>query len=119
MEKDQLAKEVFRSVDNFDSQKFSEFFTSDGVFRFGNMPEVKGQKNIYEFVHSFFNGIKSAEHSDIESWQDGDVIIVNGKVHYTRHDGSVLSVPFSNTWKMKGEKIDKYYIFIDNSELFS
>ena len=46
------------------------------------------------------------------------IVFVNGNVTYTRLDDSVLSVNFSNTLKLKGDKIKDYLIFIDNSELF-
>jgi len=39
-------------------------------------------------------------------------------VTYTRHDGSVLTVPFANVFEMRGDKIAAYRIYVDNSLLF-
>ena len=41
-----------------------------------------------------------------------------GNVTYTRLDGSTLSVDFSNTFRLNGNKIKDYLIFIDNSDLY-
>jgi limonene-1,2-epoxide hydrolase len=40
-------------------------------------------------------------------------------VTYTRHDGSLISVPFANVFELRGDKITAYRIYIDNSSLFS
>ncbi len=115
-------KELFNAIDNFDVDEFINYLTDDALFRFANIPQVKGKKNIYEFVDNFFKSIKSIksiEHTDLEIWQLPDILFVNGKVTYTRKDDTKLSVYFSNTFKMKVDKIYEYLIFGDNSVLFS
>lgn len=78
----------------------------------------EGKQNIYDFVDGFFKSIKAIRHSGLEIWQLEGVSFVNGNVTYTRHDNSELSVDFSNTFKLKGGKIQQYLIFVDNSELY-
>jgi limonene-1,2-epoxide hydrolase len=109
---------VFQAIDRFDSDAFVSCMTEDAVFRFGNMPGVEGKENIHNFVSGFFQSIKAIQHDQIEIWSLEGVRIMNGRVTYTRHDGSVLAVPFSNTFKLVGDKVKDYFIFVDTSELY-
>jgi hypothetical protein len=38
---------------------------------------------------------------------------------YTRHDGSALSVPFADVFKMRGELAREYLIYVDASRLYT
>jgi hypothetical protein len=98
---------LFQSIDNFDAR-----------FKFGNMPVVKGKNAIFEFVAGFFQAIRAISHTNLEIWELEGIRFVNGIVTYTRLDGSTLTVNFANTFRLKGDKIKDYLIFIDNSELF-
>lgn len=118
MELKALVSAVYQSIDHTDSEKFASFITPNGIFRFANIPAVKGNKAIEEFVEGFFKSLKGISHSNLESWSVEDVIFVNGNVKYTRHNNTTLDVTFSCTWKMKDGLIDEYLIFIDNSELY-
>jgi len=118
MEYKALVSAAYQSIDNADSAKFASFITPNGIFRFANIPAVKGNKPIEEFVDGFFKSLKGISHSNLESWSVDNAIFVNGNVKYTRHNNTTLEVPFSCTWKMEDGLIDEYLIFIDNSELY-
>jgi len=79
---------------------------------------VEGKKSIYEYIDAFFKAIKTIGHSELEVWERADVSFVNGKVTYTRLDGTQLAVYYSNTFKMKDNLIQEYLIHVDTSELF-
>jgi hypothetical protein len=110
--------EVFQSVDRMDAPKFASFFVPEGIFRFANNPAVEGNKAIEAFVGGFFQSLKGISHSNLESWQAGEAIFVNGTVTYLRHNDTKLEVPFSCTWKMLNGLIDEYLVFVDSSELY-
>ena len=110
---------VFNAIDTADTETFVSFLSDDAVFRFGNMPAVEGKDNIRQFLNNWFPTIKGLEHDQIEIWEADGVIIMNGRVTYTRHDNSQLSVYFANTFKMKGDKIKDYLIFVDASQLYA
>ena len=111
-------QDLFNAIDAFDTQKFATYLDEGADFHFANIPTVSGKNNIFEFVAGFFQGIKSIRHKNLEIWELEGIRFVNGNVTYTRHDNSTLSVDFSNTFKLNGDKIKEYRIFIDNSELF-
>lgn len=110
--------EIFKAIDTFDEEKFVSFMTDDAAFRFGNIPAVEGKENIKNFVGQFFKSIKAIKHDQLEIWDTDGVKLMNGRVTYTRHDDSQLSVFFANTFKMQGDKIKDYLIFVDTSELY-
>lgn len=118
MEYKDLVSAAYQSIDSADAAKFASFITPDGIFRFANVPAVKGNKAIEEFIAGFFKSLKGISHSNLESWSVEDVVFVNGNVKYTRHNNTSLEAPFSCTWKMKDGLIHEYLIFIDASELY-
>ena len=111
-------QDLFKAIDAFDTRKFASYLDDNANFRFANIPVVTGRNNIFDFVAGFFQGIKAISHKNLEFWELEGIRFVNGNVTYTRHDNSTLSVDFSNTFKLEGDKIKEYRIFIDNSELF-
>lgn len=110
---------LFNAIDNADTETFVSFLSDDAVFRFGNMPAVEGKESIRQFLNNWFPTIKGLEHDQIEIWEADGGWIMNGRVTYTRHDSSQLSVYFANTFKMKGGKIKDYLIFVDASQLYA
>lgn len=108
-----------KTIDSRDAKKFSEYITEDGIFRFGNQPDVKGRKAIEDYVAAFFSMIGGSQHEVINHWDNGDHIIWEGMVHYTRKDGKKVDVNFTNIFYMKGDLIERYLIFIDNTPLFA
>jgi hypothetical protein len=110
---------IGNTIDAKDSVGFANYLTEEGIFRFGNQPDVKGRKDVAGYVAAFFNMIKSSEHEIVNFWQSDGSIIWQGLVHYTRLDGRKVDVNFCNVFYMKGELIDQYLIYIDNTPLFA
>lgn len=119
MDKSNLVKTAFEAVDNSDANGLAELMTDEAIFRFSNNPEVTGKANIVPFLEGFFASIKGTKHDQIEHWDIPGGVVMNGRVTYTRLDGSTYSCWFSNTFKLKDGKIQEYLIFVDNSKLYS
>lgn len=115
---DDFIKKMYGIVDEMDGKKFSELFTEDGVFKFGNMPAVEGKANVSEFASGFFQSIKSIAHDQVQDWQVDAVRFATGRVKYTRHNDTELEVPFSVLLKMNGNLIKDYLVYVDASELY-
>jgi ketosteroid isomerase-like protein len=118
MSKDTFVKNMFSIVDAKDGAALAALLTEKGIFRFANMPGVQGRENITGFLDGFFQSIKGIAHSDIEDWTTDNTRFAIGNVTYTRHDDSILKVPFSVVLRMQGNLIDEYLIFVDTSELY-
>jgi hypothetical protein len=113
-----MLKSLFAAIDSMDSSTFSEHLSEGCTFRFGNLPPVVGKQEVEEFVATFFDSIQAVKHEVLEDWSIPDGLICHGRVTYTRKDSKLVSAPFSNILKFKGDKINEYLIFVDVSELY-
>jgi ketosteroid isomerase-like protein len=110
---------VFAVVDAGDADGFVELLAPNAEFRFGNAPVIVGHPAIHAVAAAFFAAIASSRHRLLSTWNGAAGTVCEGEVTYTRHDGSVISLPFANVLELQGEKISAYRIYIDNSLLFS
>jgi len=113
-----MKDELFKAIDGKDAVKFASFLSPECRFKFGNYPDVSGAGNIQKFVAGFFESIDSLAHVIEQSWDVPGGLICHGQVTYTRKDGSTMTVPFENIFKMDSAGICEYMIFIDASELY-
>src|SRR3989338_7157736 len=114
--KDKMAQ-LFAAIDRKDANGFVSFFTEDASFRFANAPVIRNKENIKNAVALFFSNIKSLRHRLLDVWEQGNVIICEGEVTYTRHNGTELTLPFADILRMKGDLIADYRIYMDISPL--
>jgi ketosteroid isomerase-like protein len=110
---------LFAAIDRQDAEAFAGFLTEDARFVFGNLPPVAGRAAIRDFVAGFFASIRAVSHDVPDNWQAGDAVICRGQVTYTRHDGSILTVPFADVFLMAGDKVRDYRIYMDASALYA
>ena len=118
MNTDNYIKDMYKVVDAMDGAGLAKMMTTNGSFRFANMPAVEGREAVTGFLDNFFQSIKGIAHSELEDWKVDDTRFATGRVTYTRHDDSALSVPFSVILKMQGDLINDYLVFVDASELY-
>lgn len=112
-------EQLFSTIDSSDAAAFVTFLTSDAQFRFGNSAIVIGDQAIGAAVSGFFGAIASGRHQLLEIWSGAGSAGCEGEVTYTRHNGSLVTFPFANVFKLRGERIAAYHIYIDNSSLFA
>ncbi len=111
-------EQLFAAIDAKDAGRFAALLHEDATFQFGNAPAVRGRDAIAESVRGFFASIAAVEHSISEVWQPSGTLICHGHVTYTRHSGSVLSVPFANILSIDGGCVREYRIYADISALY-
>jgi hypothetical protein len=111
--------QLFKTIDTMDANGFVPYLTEKARLRFGNGPVVTGREKIRETIAGFFSSIKALRHVILEAWIHSDAVILQGEVTYTRKDGSQVILPFVNLYRMKGDLIDQYLVYIDMSPLYS
>lgn len=111
--------DLLAAIDRKDHVAFTEFLSPDASFRFGNGAPIRGRLEIAVAVSDFFLALKTLQHRIEDRWMLPDIAIVTGTVTYTRHDSSVLQVPFANILKLGLAGIHEYLVFVDNSALFA
>jgi ketosteroid isomerase-like protein len=110
-------KPLFEAIDARDAQAFAGFLSPDVEFVFSNAPALHGREQVEAAIAGFFSSLAGLRHELTEHWEIDDSLIMRGRVTYTRHDGSQLSVPFANTFKIRQDLICEYRIFGDFSAL--
>ena len=114
-----VVRNVFHAVDGKDATGFASCLTSDAVFRYANAPAVHGADAAREAVAQFFAAVKELHHELLQVWTQDDMVFCKGEVRYLRHDGSKAGpFPFFNLFKLRGDKIAEYLIYVDISTLF-
>lgn len=120
MEMPSTVRDVFQAVDAKDAQRFASYLTPDAVFRYANAPAVTGPDATREAVAQFFAAVQSLRHELLQVWTLGEMVFCKGEVSYERLDGSKAGpFPFFNVFKMRGDKIAEYLIYVDISPLFA
>lgn len=107
-----------KALDGKQLEEVLSYLTDDCVFVAGNGEAVIGKENIKQVYEAFFPAVQSTKHDVSDIFEAGDKLVHRGHVTYTRLDGSQLTVPFCDVFKMKGGLIAEYTIYIDWSELF-
>lgn len=112
-------KRLFGSIDNMDTEAFLGFLEDDAMFRFGSWQEVIGKEAIGKTIDDFFASIKGLSHKILKTWFEADTVICQGGVTYTRTDDSNITIPFVDIYRMHGNLISEYLIYIDIKPLYS
>jgi hypothetical protein len=119
MDRKTWVKKLGETIDKKDSDGFANYLTENGIFRFGNQPEVRGRKAVRDQVAQFFNMIQSSEHKTISFWEIDNTVTWQGRVTYTRLDSKQVPIDFCDIFYMKDGLIDRYLIYIDITPLFA
>jgi ketosteroid isomerase-like protein len=109
---------VFAAIDERDAARFAAFLAEDAEFCFGNGDPVRGRAAIEAYCASFFAALGGLAHRIEAAWVVTGGLACHGTVCYRRRDRSELTVPFANVFYTSGGRIDRYLIFVDNSDLF-
>ncbi|HNP64768.1 MAG TPA: nuclear transport factor 2 family protein [Woeseiaceae bacterium] len=114
-----MLQDLFATIDAMDATAFAGFLTDDAHFRFGSTPAVRGKAAIAEAVATFLSSIAALRHSVDFVTSQANVLVAEGSVNYTRHDGSQIALPFADVFTMDGSKISNYKIYMDIAPLYA
>jgi len=110
---------LFASIDSMDTESFLSFIHADATFRFGSSPAVKGHAEIRAAVEGFFASFAALQHDVQRLVADGNAVVCEGEVTYTRHDKSTITLPFANVFEVDDGLISLYRVYIDIGPLFA
>lgn len=113
-----LVKRLFSRGEAFDSEGFITFFTDTPVYQFGNFDVCFDKAAIKKSADAFFNGISAVYHDIKMIWEVGDVVFVEMDVTYWRKDGSVITLPCFDIFRVEGDKFSELRIFMDVNPVF-
>ncbi|MFP3501650.1 nuclear transport factor 2 family protein [Burkholderia sp. SIMBA_062] len=115
----EFATSLYEVCDSMDEQRFASFLTEDCRFVYANSEPVVGRNEAAAYVAGFMALIAGIKHNLVEVWQCDDVIVSRMNVTYTRKDQTKLTVPAMTVWRMRGQLVAEYLIYVDVSPLFA
>jgi len=113
-----MLRDLFAAIDSKNAAAFVDYLTPDAQFRFGSAPAAEGRDAIKAAVGGFFESIDGLKHQVNMAMRQGDTLVCEGNVTYTRHDGSTITLPFADVFEMDDGLIAGYKIYMDIGPLF-
>lgn len=110
---------LFAAIDANDATAFVGYLTDDAVFRFGSAPAVHGRKAIRAAVGDFFGTIAGCSHAVQKTISSGSTLVCEGMVTYRRHNGTEITLPFTDVFEYEGDRISQYKIYMDVNPLYA
>ena len=113
------------AVDRKDAAGFAAAFTPDAWLRFGNADPLVGREAIREAIAHFFTAFAELRHESRGTFLDGDTLVREAVVTYTRHDRRQVSIPAVTIFRLaatdaSGRPLaDQCRIYVDLAPLFA
>ena len=119
---ERTVRELFAALDAGDIESALSSMTEDIAFRFGNADPVVGQAAIAAQFTTMAGIIASMSHGLLAIWTTGEpdpAVICEMAVTYRRHDGSQVTLPCANVFRLWGGRIADYRIYMDVNPVFA
>ena len=87
--------------------------------RLGNAEMIQGKTAFVDAVNAFLVSVAGVRHEIVNVYRDGDAAIVEFDVHYTRHDGDVVTLPCCNVFRVRDGLIAEYRSYIDATPVYA
>jgi ketosteroid isomerase-like protein len=114
-----LAQAIFAAFDSKDIGALATLTTDDVRLQIGNADVVKGKPEFVEALQVFVGSVASFRHKVINLWSDGDAVIAELKVHYIRLDGSELTLPCCNVFRLRDGAVADYRVYMDITPVYT
>jgi hypothetical protein len=112
-------KRYYSAVDSMNVEEFTALHTEDVRLRFGNAETVVGRDAVVGGIVGFWGSIKGLRHNFVQTWDEGDIEIVEALIDYTRHDGKVVTLPCTTILRKRGDLVQDLRIYMDVSPVYA
>jgi ketosteroid isomerase-like protein len=111
------------AVDRKNAAGFAAAFTDDARLAFGNNEPLVGRRNIEAAIAGFFTAMQSLQHESVRTTVAGNLLFLEAKVTYLRHDGASVTVPAMTVYEMAEmqdtPRARQCNIYVDLAPLFA
>jgi ketosteroid isomerase-like protein len=112
------AHAIFAAFDAKDIAALAELVTDDVRLQIGNADVVNGKPEFREALSAFFASVAAFRHTVTNVWSDRDAIIAELRVHYTRLDGTELTLPCCNVFRVRDGAVADYRVYMDITPVY-
>jgi ketosteroid isomerase-like protein len=110
---------MFATFDAKDVSALAAYMNDDVRLRLGNAEPVQGKSAFVEAVSAFVASVAGFRHEVLNVWSDGDALIAEFDVHYTRLDGGEVTLPCCNVFCLWEGLVAEYRSYIDAAPVYS
>jgi ketosteroid isomerase-like protein len=119
LEPAEQAARVFAALDAKDVETLVCLVSEDVRLRLGNAEEVKGNIAFAQAARESAGSIAATHHRLVNVWHDGDALICQLEVQYTRHDGREVTLPCCNVFRVRNGLVVDYQVYMDISPVYA
>jgi ketosteroid isomerase-like protein len=105
-------RRIFAAFDANDVPGLAAFMTDDVRLRLENAKMVQGKPAFVAAVNAFLDSVVRFRHEVLNVWSDGDALIAEFDVHYTRLDGREVTLPCCNVFRLRDGLVSEYRSYI-------
>jgi ketosteroid isomerase-like protein len=115
-------RELFAALDAGDFGRALPLLADDVRVQFGNLPPTVGRERFHQDGIAFQASIGGIAHSLEHVWAVSDrgqeVVVCEMAVTYTRLDGSRLTLPCANSFRLRDGQVADYRVYMDIGPVF-
>jgi ketosteroid isomerase-like protein len=119
---ERTVRELFEAIDTGDTSRALGLMTEDVVFRFGSAEPTVGRGAVATNATAMAGTVASLSHELLAVWrveQPEPAVLCEMAVTYRRHDGSRLTLPCLNVFRLRDGRIADYRIYMDVNPVFA
>jgi ketosteroid isomerase-like protein len=113
------AQAIFAAFDAKDVPALADLVTDDVRLQIGNAPVVNGKSEFVDALSAFFLSVPGFRHTVTNVWSDLDAVIAELKVHYTRLDGTEVTLPCCNVFRLREGAVADYRVYMDITPVYT
>jgi ketosteroid isomerase-like protein len=113
------AQAIFAAFDAKDVAALAELMTDDVRLQLGNSDIVEGKAAFMRELRAFFGSVADVRHTVTNVWSDLDAVIAELKVHYTRLDGTEVTLPCCNVFRLHDGAVADYRVYMDITPVYA
>jgi ketosteroid isomerase-like protein len=114
-----VAREAAAALDAGDVKRLLAMVTDDVRLQFGSQEPVVGSEAFTAALEASLASVAGFRHEIREAWDVGDAVVLEMTVHYRRHDGSEISLPCCNVFRLSGGRIADYRVYMDIAPVYA
>jgi ketosteroid isomerase-like protein len=110
---------IFAAFDAKDIGALAALMTDDVRLQIGNADVAHGKREFVSALEAFVMSVASFHHTVTNVWSDVDAVIAEIRVHYTRLDGTEMTLPCCNVFRLRNGAVADYRVYMDITPVYT
>jgi ketosteroid isomerase-like protein len=115
----QIVGRVFAALDGGDVRGLAAMMDDNVRLQLANTEESHGKESFEKAVKAFLGSVSGFRHEVVDVWRDGETIVAELHVHYTRLDGRKVTVPCCNVFQVGDGLVWAYRSYLDMTPVYA